>query len=119
MNGIGSKGGLTRLPYRLPPCGDLLDPRHRLHQIVERIGVTETNVVLAVLAESIPAQACHPRLVQQKVGEFLRAHASPGDIGEGVEGPAGERAAESGNGIEALADGVAPSAELRHHAPYS
>src|SRR5690349_3886092 len=92
-----------------------LDPLDSFHQILVRIGVAEADVAFAIIAKGGAAQAGNAAFVQQIIGELFRFHTGAGDIGESVEGAAGQGAAKAGHLVETGAKGVAAAVEFSDH----
>src|ERR1700691_4592682 len=75
---------------------EVADPRDRLGQVCEAVGVREPHIAFAMGAKAGARDRRDPGLFQQLRLEFLGVVAGAGDVGEGVEGAARVGAAEAG-----------------------
>ena len=66
-------------------CRYFLNSGHGFAQILLRIGVAETDVAIAIFAETASVEPGNSGLIQQEIGEFPGADSGAGDIGEGVK----------------------------------
>src|SRR3712207_5562527 len=78
-----------------PSRRHLPDATERFLDVLERIRVAETQIAFAVAAERGPAEAGHPGLIEEQVGELARRHACAGDVRKHIERPVRHRAAEA------------------------
>src|ERR1035438_4024564 len=85
--------------HRFPTRGDFLDSFHGFAQVLLGIGVAETDVAIAVLAEGSSIEPGDTGLIQQVVGEFARAHPGGGHVGKGVERAEWQSAVEPWNPV--------------------
>src|SRR5947209_18630912 len=93
----------------------VLNPRDRFLQVRQRIRIAEPDVAVAVVAEGPAVQARYAGIVQQNIGQLLRADSRLFDIGERIEGAARECAMKTGDTVQTLANRVAPAPELGDH----
>src|ERR1039458_6787959 len=100
---------------RFPARRDFLNSGHRFLQVLLGIGVAETDVAIAVLAEAASVEAGDACLIQQEIRQFPGTDSGGRHVGEGVNRTARQSAAEPRNPVQAGDNDVAAPAELGHH----
>ena len=76
--------------------------------VLERVGVRDAQVALAVLAERGAREHRHAGLVEQPVGQLARVEARPLDVREGVERAVRHDAGHARQPVQAVDDELAP-----------
>src|ERR1039458_616256 len=70
---------------RFPARRDFLNSGHRFLQVLLGIGVAETDVAIAVLAEAVSVEAGDARLIQQEIRQFPATDSGGRHAGGGVD----------------------------------
>src|SRR5215831_20122600 len=79
-------------------------------------GIGKAQKALAEFSKTGAGDRCDPRLLEQLPLQGAGVAASPGDIGEGIEGAPRSRAAYPGQPVQRCDDHFAPLSKSRDHA---
>src|SRR5581483_313046 len=83
----------------LPRTQKAANPLHSQHQILVRVGDTEPQIALAVVAKCGSAQTRDACLFEQPIRQSFRRQSGASDIRERIERTAGNGAPESGQRV--------------------